>query len=49
MSDIISYKPPFGFLGSIANSLFIRKKVNEIFTYREAKLIELFGEYKNED
>jgi len=46
MTDIVSYKPPFGFLGSIANSLFIRKKVNEIFDYREKKLIELFGEFK---
>lgn len=42
MKDIISYQPPFGFLGTIANSLLIRKKLNEIFTYREQKLNELF-------
>jgi ligand-binding SRPBCC domain-containing protein len=46
MTDIVSYKPPFGILGRIANSLFINKKVNEIFEYREKKLIELFGEFK---
>jgi ligand-binding SRPBCC domain-containing protein len=34
MTDIVSYKPPFGFLGSIANKLFIQNKLNEIFDYR---------------
>ncbi len=45
MSDIVSYKPPFGFLGNIANSLVIAKKIDEIFDYREKSLIELFGEF----
>ena len=34
MKDIVSYIPPFGFLGSIANSMMIKKKLNEIFAYR---------------
>lgn len=34
MTDIVSYKPPFGFLGSLANKLFIQIKLNEIFDYR---------------
>lgn len=34
MTDVVSYKPPFGPLGDVANSLFIRKKLNEIFDYR---------------
>lgn len=34
MKDIISYQPPFGVLGRIANTLFIKKKLNEIFEYR---------------
>lgn len=34
MTDIISYKPPFGFLGNIANALTIKKKLKEIFDYR---------------
>jgi ligand-binding SRPBCC domain-containing protein len=45
MSDIVSYKPPLGFLGNIANSLIIEKKIDEIFDYREKALIELFGEF----
>ena len=45
MSDIVSYKPPFGFLGNIPNSLIIEKKIDEIFDYREKALIELFGEF----
>ena len=42
MKDIISYKPPFGILGNIANVLFIRKKLNSIFNYRTKVLEELF-------
>lgn len=42
MKDIISYQPPFGFLGNLANSLIIRKKLQEIFSYREKKLNEIF-------
>ena len=34
MTDIVTYKPPFGFLGDIANSLFIEKQLEEIFQYR---------------
>ncbi|NOU61178.1 SRPBCC family protein [Marinifilum caeruleilacunae] len=40
MKDIISYKPPFGILGAIANNLFIKSKLNEIFDYRR-KVLEL--------
>lgn len=43
MSDIVSYKPPMGILGSVANTLFISKKLNEIFEYRTSVLSELFG------
>ena len=42
MSDIVSYQPPFGPLGNIANSLIIKNKLNEIFAYREKVLNELF-------
>ena len=44
MSDIISYEPPFGFLGSIANKILIEKKLEEIFAYRFKVLKELFGD-----
>ncbi len=38
MTDIVSYKPPLGFLGSIANVLFIRRQLEGIFAYREEAL-----------
>jgi ligand-binding SRPBCC domain-containing protein len=34
MRDIISYRPPMGFLGAIANRLLIRKQLKKIFDYR---------------
>ena len=43
MSDIVHYVPPFGFLGRMANSLFIRKQLMEIFNFRRNKLEEIFG------
>lgn len=47
MEDTVSYKPPFGFLGSIANSLFIRNKIKEIFAYREIAVERKFGKYRD--
>lgn len=47
MNDIVTYKPPFGIIGTIANGLFIRKKIDEIFNYRTKALIEIFGEFKS--
>jgi ligand-binding SRPBCC domain-containing protein len=43
MRDVISYFPPLGFLGSLANNLFIRKKLNEIFAFRTKALDDKFG------
>lgn len=43
MKDIISYQPPFGFLGAIANHLFIKNKLDEIFDYREKAVDDYFG------
>lgn len=45
MTDLITYQPPFGILGSIANSLFIEKKIKDIFAYRKRVLEEIFGEF----
>jgi ligand-binding SRPBCC domain-containing protein len=42
MKDIVSYQPPFGFLGSIANSFIIKNKLVEIFDHRTKVLKELF-------
>lgn len=43
MSDIVSYKPPFGLLGNIANEIIIKQKLKEIFDYRTKALNQLFG------
>ena len=43
MTDILRYKLPFGILGNVANALFVKKKINEIFNYRYIKLEELFN------
>ena len=45
MEDIIDYKVPFGFLGRWMHPLLVKPKLEEIFAYRQQKLIELFGEY----
>lgn len=42
MTDIVSYQPPLGFLGRIANTLIIRKKLEEIFDFRTKAFNEVF-------
>lgn len=49
MRDIVTYVVPFGILGRIANSLFVRKKVLEIFEYRKEVLQKLFGPSVNSE
>lgn len=34
MTDIVSYIPPFGILGVIANSILIKRQLESIFDYR---------------
>lgn len=46
MEDIVSYLPPLGFLGSIANALFIKRQLDEIFAYRTKAVDDMFGLYK---
>lgn len=43
MTDIVHYKNPLGFIGEIANSLFIKRQLKKIFEYRFNKVEELFG------
>jgi ligand-binding SRPBCC domain-containing protein len=43
MIDIIHYKLPFGFLGDLAHTLFIKRKLHKIFEFRRSKLEERFG------
>lgn len=42
MTDIVSYSPPFGFLGVLADRIFISKQVKAIFKYRENELKKHF-------
>ena len=41
MTDIVHYRPPLGLLGALANLLFIKKKLKEIFSYRATVIKEL--------
>jgi ligand-binding SRPBCC domain-containing protein len=42
MTDIVSYGIPMGFLGQIANTIFVQSKLQEIFDYREKVTNEMF-------
>ena len=41
MTDIVSYKPPFGILGNLANPI-IKNKLKEIFDYRSKVISNIF-------
>ena len=43
MEDIVHYSLPLGIIGRLAHRLFVRKKVEEIFSYRRKKLDSLFN------
>ena len=43
MTDIVTYKPPFGWLGNLLNSLVIKNKLAEIFTFRTKTIDKLFN------
>lgn len=42
MRDRVDYDLPFGPLGSLAHTLFVRRSVRRIFDYRNAALAEIF-------
>lgn len=46
MADIIHYRLPLWFLGDIANSLFVKKQLQQIFDYRFKRVEEVFGTLK---
>jgi len=48
MEDIVDYKLPMGLLGQLVHPFLVKPKLEEIFTYRRTKLIELFGEFKQQ-
>lgn len=45
MTDIVTYQPPFGILGAIANRLFIKTQIKQIFNFRTIALENKFGKF----
>lgn len=45
MTDIVHYKLPLGFLGTMANSLLVQGQLNKIFSFRFEKTEMLFGKW----
>jgi ligand-binding SRPBCC domain-containing protein len=45
MTDIVHYKLPLWVLGDIANVLFVRSQLGQIFDFRFKKAAELFGHW----
>ncbi len=43
MTDLVHYALPFGPLGSIAHAVFVRRKLEHIFSYRRQTLEKHFG------
>ncbi len=45
MTDQVHYTIPFGFLGDLANALVVRRRLDEVFRYRQKVVEELFGKF----
>jgi len=45
MTDIVHYKLPMSMISNQFHSILVQPKLKEIFEYRTAKLLELFGQY----
>ena len=45
MTDKVHYRPPLGFIGGIANALFLEKQLSNLFDYRYIKIEERFGKF----
>ena len=45
MTDIVTYKPTFGFIGRLANTLFIKNQIKSIFEFRRKKWTNYLIEY----
>jgi ligand-binding SRPBCC domain-containing protein len=43
MTDIVNYAIPYGFAGRIANTIFVEKKLKDVFRFREEAIEHLFG------
>jgi len=45
MEDILTYQLHLSFIGKLLNELFVTKKINQIFDYRQEALIRIFGDF----
>ena len=43
MTDKVSYKIPFGFIGNLLHPVFIKPRLKKIFEYRKEQLRQKFG------
>jgi ligand-binding SRPBCC domain-containing protein len=43
MTDILNYAVGYGAAGTIANKVLVRRKINQIFKYREKAIKQMFG------
>jgi ligand-binding SRPBCC domain-containing protein len=43
MTDIVNYAIPYGVFGRMANGLFVKKKLKDVFGFREEAIGKLFG------
>ena len=48
MRDVVRYKEPLGFLGSIAHFLFVRRTLDKIFDYRRDAVRNILGQGSEE-
>jgi len=46
INNLVTYQPPLGFIGAIANSLTIKNKLRDIFYYRANALEKRFGKFE---
>lgn len=49
VEDLVHYKLPFGALGRLMHPMIVKPKLNKIFKAREAKMIEKFGDFENQN
>lgn len=42
MKDELRYQLPFGIIGRLAHAIFIKKKIESIFSFREKALNKIF-------
>ncbi|MCI5084222.1 MAG: SRPBCC family protein [Saprospiraceae bacterium] len=48
MTDLLTYKVPYGLIGNLANALFVEQRIDDIFEYR-TKAIERIFDFNESD